>query len=54
MLNRLVFFGLLALPGAFVVLTIVCLHPRYRKKAIQLAGVPDLLSRFERTSDRAS
>jgi len=50
MLNRLVFFSLLALPGAFVVLTLICLHPRYRAKVTQLAGVPGLLSRFDRIS----
>jgi hypothetical protein len=47
MSKRLIFFGLLMLPGAFIVLTIMCVHPRYRVKVAQLAGTPDLLSRFE-------
>ncbi|MGF6697279.1 hypothetical protein OKW38_001891 [Paraburkholderia sp. MM5496-R1] len=42
MLKRLVFFGFLALPGAFVVLTLVCMHPRYREKMAHLIGVPVL------------
>lgn len=50
MLSRLVFFSLLALPGAFVVLTLVSLHPRYRMKVAHLAGVPGLLSRLNRIS----
>ncbi|SDI34197.1 hypothetical protein [Paraburkholderia phenazinium] len=53
MFNRLVFFSLLALPGAFVVLTLICLNPRYRMKVAQLTGVPDLLSSFERISRQA-
>ncbi len=48
MLKRIVFFSLLALPGAFVVLTAACLHPRYRQKVVQLAGMSHLLSRFDR------
>jgi hypothetical protein len=47
MSKRLVFFSLLMLPGAFIVLTIVCLHPRYRMKVAQLVGTRGLMSRFE-------
>jgi hypothetical protein len=43
----LISFRLLMLPGAFIVLTIACMHPRYRVKVAQLAGAPGLLSRFE-------
>jgi hypothetical protein len=50
MLNRLIFFSILALPGAFVVLTLVSLHPRYRMKVAHLAGVAGLLSRLNRIS----
>jgi hypothetical protein len=49
MSKRLVFFSFLMLPGAFIVLTIVCLHPRFRMKVAQLAGTRGLLSRFEST-----
>ncbi|CAN7795572.1 hypothetical protein LJR034_004052 [Caballeronia sp. LjRoot34] len=49
MSKRLIFFSLLMLPGAFIVLTIVCLHPRYRMKVVQLVGMRGLLSRFEWT-----
>lgn len=48
MFRRLIFFGLLALPGAFLVLTAICMHPRYRVKVAQLAGLPGLRSRFDR------
>ncbi len=47
MSKRLIFFSLLVLPGAFIVLTIVCVHPRYGAKVAQIAGAPGLLSRFE-------
>ncbi len=47
MSKHLIFFSLLMLPGAFIVLTIVYVHPRYRVKVAQLAGAPGLLSRFE-------
>jgi len=48
MFKRLVFFSLLALPGAFVVLTVACMHPRYRAKVAGFAGVPGLRSGFDR------
>lgn len=48
MFKRVVFFGLLALPGAFLVLTVVCMHPRYRVKVVQLAGLSGFRSRFNR------
>lgn len=47
MSKRLIFFSFLMLPGAFIVLTIVCLHPRYRMKVAQLAGTHALLSRVD-------
>ncbi|SAL17831.1 hypothetical protein AWB68_00528 [Caballeronia choica] len=52
MFKRLVFLVLLALPGAFLVLTVVSIHPRYRGQVIQLAGLPAAISLLGRTYRR--
>lgn len=39
MLRRVLFIGLLMLPGSFVVLSMACVHPRLRRKIVQMAGL---------------
>lgn len=45
MFRRLLMIGLLALPGAFVVLALVSLHPRGRAVLIRATGSGDLIAR---------
>jgi hypothetical protein len=44
MFKRLLLIGFLTLPGSFVLVSVACIHPRYRARLSQLAYIPQLLS----------
>jgi hypothetical protein len=48
MLKRILLIGFLALPGSFVVVSLVCVHPRFRAKLAELAYAPQLLARVNK------
>jgi len=47
MYKRILFMGFLALPGAFVVVSLACIHPRCRSMLAELTYAPELLSRIK-------
>lgn len=44
MLKRIFFIGFLALPGSFVFVSLVCVHPRSRAVLAELAYGPQLFT----------
>lgn len=47
MAKRIVFLCILTLPGAFVVLAVLCLHPRCRAQIAALVGGARSTRRFD-------
>jgi hypothetical protein len=47
MYKRILFMGFLALPGAFIVVSLACIHPRCRAVLAELVYAPGLLSRIK-------
>jgi hypothetical protein len=48
MLRSTVLFGLLMLPGAFLILGLACIHPRLRKDIVRLSGLSGPLTKAGR------
>ncbi|WP_343675496.1 hypothetical protein [Paraburkholderia heleia] len=45
MFRRIIFFGLLMLPGSFLILGVACIHPRMRMEIMQLGGFLNSINR---------
>lgn len=52
MFKRILFVGLLALPGSFLVVGVACLHPGLRKEIMRMSGFSEPFMRFSRTFSR--
>jgi hypothetical protein len=46
MFRRLIFIGVLMLPGSFFVLGIACVHPRMRREMMQFGGLAGSINRL--------
>ena len=47
MFKRILFLGFLTLPGAFVLVSLACIHPRLRSILAELTYAPELLVRVK-------
>ncbi|MBB5461056.1 hypothetical protein [Paraburkholderia sp. Cpub6] len=48
MLKRILLIGFLALPGSLVVVSLACVHPRFRARLAELTYAPQLLAHVNR------
>ncbi len=46
MFRRVVFFGLLMMPGSFLLLGAACIHPRMRREILRIGGLSVPISRI--------
>ena len=46
MFKRVIFFGVLMLPGSFLIVGAICIHPRMRQEMIQFGGLSGPINRI--------